>query len=247
MLLELKNIGKTFNPGTVNEKVALNGVSLQMEAGDFATIVGSNGAGKSTLLRLVAGILLVQGGKIKFGGKDRKKSGMTVGYMPQNPQTLFTANSLRKELAGERLEEAARLTKLTELLDRHPYDLSGGEQQRAAMAKLLLADPDIYLLDEPTKGIDAFFKRKLASVLDKLEQEGVAIVMVSHDVGTISSVVKSIVCVNRHVHRHDSNIITEEQLRNYDCPIQLISHGKVPHTVLASHPHDCCPHTRTEE
>mgnify|MGYP000827390742 CR=1 FL=1 len=64
---------------------------------------------------------------------------------------------------------------------------------------------------------------------------------------TISSVVKSIVCVNRHVHRHDSNIITEEQLRNYDCPIQLISHGKVPHTVLASHPHDCCPHTRTEE
>lgn len=74
-----------------------------------------------------------------------------------------------------------------------------------------------------------------------------AIVMISHDLGTITSVVRNIVCVNRYVHRHDSNIITEEQLRNYDCPIQLISHGKVPHTVLALHPHDCCPHTRTEE
>ena len=67
-----------------------------------------------------------------------------------------------------------------------------------------------------------------------------AIVMVSHDIGTISSVVKEIVCVNRRVHRHRSNIITEEQLRNYDCPIQLVSHGHIPHTVLEHHPGDCC-------
>lgn len=177
--LELKDVSFRYEKEQPN---IINELSLKVPEGCVLSILGGNAAGKSTLLRLVAGILPVQGGKIKFGGKDRKKSGMTVGYMPQNPQTLFTANSLRKELAGERLEEAARLTKLTELLDRHPYDLSGGEQQRAAMAKLLLADPDIYLLDEPTKGMDCEFKQCLAEIFDSLKARGKTIITVSHDV-----------------------------------------------------------------
>ena len=102
------------------------------------------------------------------------------------------------------------------------------------------------ILDEPANFVDNRFENELYRMLAELHGR-MAIVMISHDLGTITSVVRNIVCVNRYVHRHDSNIITEEQLRNYDCPIQLISHGKVPHTVLASHPHDCCPHTRTEE
>ena len=87
---------------------------------------------------------------------------------------------------------------------------------------------------EPANFVDNQFENELYRILQELNRR-MAIVMVSHDVGTISSVVKSIVCVNRHVHRHDSNIIDEEQLRNYGCPIQLISHGDVPHTVLSRH------------
>ena len=83
------------------------------------------------------------------------------------------------------------------------------------------------------------FEKELYRTLHELNAR-MAIVMVSHDIGTITSVVKEIVCVNRQVHRHRSNILTEEQLRNYDCPIQLVSHGHIPHTVLEHHPGDCC-------
>ena len=110
----------------------------------------------------------------------------------------------------------------------------------------VISDPKLLILDEPANFVDNRFENELYRMLAELHGR-MAIVMISHDLGTITSVVRNIVCVNRYVHRHDSNIITEEQLRNYDCPIQLISHGKVPHTVLALHPHDCCPHTRTEE
>jgi zinc transport system ATP-binding protein len=97
------------------------------------------------------------------------------------------------------------------------------------------------VLDEPTNFVDNQFENELYNLLHHLSEK-MAIIMVSHDIGTISSVVRSIMCVNRHVHRHDSNIITEEQLRNYNCPIQLISHGNVPHTILSEHEH--CPHCK---
>ena len=90
--------------------------------------------------------------------------------------------------------------------------------------------------------MDNKFEKELYRTLHELNTH-MAIVMVSHDIGTITSVVKEIVCVNRRVHRHRSNVLTEEQLRNYDCPIQLVSHGHIPHTVLEHHPGDgCCDH-----
>ncbi|MEG1405890.1 MAG: zinc ABC transporter ATP-binding protein, partial [Alistipes sp.] len=98
-------------------------------------------------------------------------------------------------------------------------------------------DPKLLILDEPTNFVDNKFENELYQMLHELNHR-MAIVMVSHDLGTITSVVKNIVCVNGHVHRHDSNMITAEQLRNYNCPIQLISHGNVPHTVLMNH--TCC-------
>ena len=177
--LELKDVSFRYEKEQPN---IINELSLKVPEGCVLSILGGNAAGKSTfccaLLRASCPFRAAKSTR----AAGQKKSGMTVGYMPQNPQTLFTANSLRKELAGERLEEAARLTKLTELLDRHPYDLSGGEQQRAAMAKLLLADPDIYLLDEPTKGMDCEFKQCLAEMFDSLKARGKTIITVSHDV-----------------------------------------------------------------
>ena len=112
--------------------------------------------------------------------------------LPQDPQSLFVKKNVREdleEMLGDpdrddsgRLERVAEICDITDLLESHPYDLSGGEQQRAALAKVLLTEPKILLLDEPTKGIDSFFKLKFAEVLEKLKEQGVTIIMVSHDV-----------------------------------------------------------------
>ena len=108
--------------------------------------------------------------------------------------------------------------------------------QRALLCRAIITEPRLLILDEPASFVDNIFEQELYALLRKLN-ERMAIVMVSHDLGTITSVVKSIVCVNRTVHRHDSNIITAEQLENYHCPIQIISHGNIPHTVLEHHNH----------
>jgi zinc transport system ATP-binding protein len=121
-------------------------------------------------------------------------------------------------------------------------EVSGGQMQRALLARAVISDPKLLILDEPANFVDNKFEKELYRTLHELNTH-MAIVMVSHDIGTITSVVKEIVCVNRRVHRHRSNVLTEEQLRNYDCPIQLVSHGHIPHTVLEHHPGDgCCDH-----
>ena len=179
----------------------LRGASLDVAPGSLLAIMGGNGAGKSTLLRVACGILKPYRGTVRIFGrklKDWKAGSLFDGclaLLPQDPQNLFVKKTVREDLAemlassrlpeaerARRIEHAIEMADIESLLDSHPFDLSGGEQQRAALAKVLLTEPKILLLDEPTKGIDAFFKRKLASVLDKLEQEGVAIVMVSHDI-----------------------------------------------------------------
>lgn len=120
-------------------------------------------------------------------------------------------------------------------LSRKPIGaISGGEMQRALLCRALISDPKLLILDEPTNFVDNKFEKELYEILASLNDR-MAIVMVSHDLGTITSYVKSIVCVNRTVHRHNTNNLTPEQLANYNCPIQLITHGDVPHTVLKRH------------
>ena len=139
--------------------------------------------------------------------------------------------------AYEVLEQAS----LADLRNRAIGELSGGQLQRVMLCRAIISQPKLLVLDEPANFVDNHFENELYNMLHHLSSN-MAIMMVSHDLGTISSVVRSIVCVNRHVHRHDSNIITEEQLLNYNCPIQLISHGHVPHTILAEH--TSCPHCK---
>ncbi len=154
------------------------GLSLEVRRGEFLAILGSNGAGKTTALRLLAGLEKPYRGEIRLGGR--------VGALPQDPRTLFLKSTVREELSSmtddrEKLGEMISLCRLGELLDRHPYDLSGGEQQRAALAKVLLTSPDILLLDEPTKGLDAGFRKTLAAIISELKRRGTAIIAVSHD------------------------------------------------------------------
>ena len=109
------------------------------------------------------------------------------------------------------------------------------------MCRAIIAEPKLLILDEPTNFVDNTFEKEFYALIKQLH-ERMAVMIVSHDIGTITSLVKSIICVNRHVHRHDSNILTEEQLRGYDCPIQILSHGDIPHTILEHHAGDGCKH-----
>ena len=186
----------------------VKGLSLTVRRGEFLALLGGNGTGKTTSLKLLSGLLQPCRGELETVGR--------LGVLPQNPQALFVKKTVREDLfellKGRSLSRAAQeaqvarvvtLCCLDELLDRHPYDLSGGEQQRAALAKILLLEPDVLLLDEPTKGLDAGFKQTLAEILQRLLHRGVAVLMVSHDIEFCA----------RYAHRcalfFDGTIVTE--------------------------------------
>lgn len=156
----------------------VKGLNLTVKKGELFAILGGNGAGKTTALKLLSGILKPYRGEVNVSGR--------IALLPQNPQALFVKKTVREDLLEITKDEAklsriANLCLLTELLDKHPYDLSGGQQQRAALAKILLIEPEILLLDEPTKGIDAEFKQALAGILQSLTNAGISVIMVSHD------------------------------------------------------------------
>ena len=186
----------------------VKGLSLDIKKGEIFAVVGGNGTGKSTAMSLIARIRFPYRGKIYLEGKEIGKYSDDdlyhgfLGVMPQNPQSLFVKKTVREDLyevidgKRERKSEAypiemkkkdavegiVSLTRLEGLLDRHPYDLSGGEQQRLALAKVLLLRPTILLMDEPTKGLDNHYKKELGEILRKLSEHGVTILMISHDV-----------------------------------------------------------------
>ena len=164
----------------------LKSVSMKAYPGELLCILGGNGTGKSTTLSVLSGIRKPYRGK--FSCKAKR-----VTALPQNPQMLLVKKNVREDLLsvfpGKKLHEVAdkigemvALCRLEGLLDRHPFDLSGGEQQRTALAKVLLQDPEVLLLDEPTKGVDNDFKITFAQILKELTDRGVCVIMVSHDV-----------------------------------------------------------------
>ncbi|WP_303149478.1 ABC transporter ATP-binding protein [Adlercreutzia equolifaciens] len=179
----------------------LRGTTLTVPEGSLFAVVGGNGTGKSTMLRAICGVARPYRGKITVLGrrlKDWKRAELFrggVAMLPQDPLNLMVKKTVRGDLeemldgrgltAGQRtaaVREVAALTDIVPLLDAHPFDLSGGEVQRAALAKVLLNEPRLLLLDEPTKGLDAFFKEKLAALLRSLTARGTTVLMVSHDI-----------------------------------------------------------------
>ena len=179
----------------------LRGTTLIVPEESLFAVVGGNGTGKSTMLRAICGVARPYRGKITVFGrrlKDWKRAELFrggVAMLPQDPLNLMVKKTVRGDLeemldgrgltAGQRtaaVREVAALTDIVPLLDAHPFDLSGGEVQRAALAKVLLNEPRLLLLDEPTKGLDAFFKEKLAALLRSLTARGTTVLMVSHDI-----------------------------------------------------------------
>lgn len=251
-LVTLHDVGVAYDG---NE--ALQHVDLEIGAEDFLGVIGPNGGGKTTLVRAILGTV-PHSGRIDYAPELFRGKERLIGYMPQisDFDRAFPISLLEVVLSGLQgqrgfrsrytrrdRDKALHLLEMSGLADaaHHPIgEVSGGQMQRALLCRAVIAEPRLLILDEPTNFVDNRFEKELYQTLRELNRR-MAIVMVSHDLGTITSVVKEIVCVNRHVHRHHSNLLTEEQLRNYDCPIQLLSHGPVPHTVLEHHPGDGCP------
>ena len=181
-------------------KEVLRGLSFKVKRGEWYCVLGGNGVGKSTTLKALCGIIKINRGDISVDGLDVKKAGKELfknrlAMVPQNPQALFTEITVGEELLEalcytdlkddekvKRVRDMMELMELSYLEKAHPYDLSGGEQQRLAIGKILLLEPEILLMDEPTKGLDPFFKKTLAGILRKLKEKGVTIFMVSHDI-----------------------------------------------------------------
>lgn len=238
---------------------ALQQVDLTIADDDFVGVIGPNGGGKTSLVKAILGTIPYTG-RIEFAREMFRGKERLIGYMPQITQfdrafPISIAEVVRSGLQGQRgfMSRFTRADrkKVQDLLDMAGIgtfadcpvgEVSGGQLQRALLCRAIISEPKLLILDEPTNFVDNRFEKELYQLLHELNRR-MAIVMVSHDIGTITSVVKEIVCVNRHVHRHHSNVLTEEQLRNYDCPIQVISHGRIPHTVLEHHSGDgCCNH-----
>lgn len=210
-------------------------LSLEVKKGEFYALVGGNGTGKSTTLSLLSRVHQPYKGRIYLEGKDLrsfKDNQLYCGYlgvMPQNPQSIFLKKTVLEDLysviGGKKeklskeynlsmkkekaIEGIVSLTHLNGLLDRHPYDLSGGEQQRLALAKVLLLRPKILLMDEPTKGMDAEYKEELGGILKKLQSHGMTIFMISHDVEFVAEYADTTGLF------FEGNIVTSKKTRDF--------------------------------
>ena len=181
ILLKCKDIYFQY---TKESPLILERIHLEVPQGAFLALLGGNGSGKSTFLKVLAGILTPLKGKIQTHA--------SIGYLPQNPMVLFHEATVRAQLRSalpenpssqeeQELNQLISFLSLQPLLEHHPYDLSGGEMQKVALATVLLIQPDLLLLDEPTKGLDPYFKEQLAQYLKTLLSQGKTIIMVSHD------------------------------------------------------------------
>jgi len=230
--------------------VVLENVTMSVEENDFIGIIGPNGGGKTTLLKVILGLLKPFSGRVDYSPGGLKLS--QIGYMPQVAQgdvlfpvtvedVVLSGLMLNKGAAGrmgkEERKHAARVMDelgLAPLACQALNELSGGQLQRVYLARAVSGSPRLLLLDEPATYVDASFEADFYDKL-KLLNERMTIMMVSHDVGTISTWVKSFACVNGSLFYHPHSKITEEDLRMYGCPIQLVTHGDVPHIVLHKH------------
>lgn len=242
-ILELKNITAGYD-----HEAVLHNVNLEICENDFIGIIGPNGGGKTTLLKVILGLLKPFSGEVIYYTSKQN----LFGYLPQNNRfdqrfpisvTEVVLSGLMSEKGLYKSYTRTEKQMAWELLDKYGMgnykkapigDLSGGQMQRVFLCRAIISSPRILILDEPTTYVDSNFEKEFYTILQELSKS-VSIIMVSHDLGTICSYVKTIACVNGELHYHKSNLISPEQLQSYHCPIELITHGQVPHRVLKTH------------
>ncbi len=197
-VIELKNVWFRYERDLPD---ILRATSLQVHRGEIYCILGGNGTGKTTMLNVISGLNKAYRGKVLIDGKPIKEyKGNSLyrkklAYLPQNPQTVFIKDTVREDFTEilealdipknertQKTDAVAEKIGISHILNKHPFDLSGGEQQKCAIAKMLLLEPEILLLDEPTKGLDAYSKRTLKEILASLKNDGLTVLTVTHDV-----------------------------------------------------------------
>ncbi|MFO7671598.1 MAG: ATP-binding cassette domain-containing protein [Bacteroidales bacterium] len=239
-IVQIRNLEAGYQGNRV-----LRNVSLSIMEHDFIGIIGPNGGGKTTLLKVIMGLMKPIKGTVEYA-IDRSE----IGYLPQGSQLDERFPITVREVVASGLKNRFRLTHqdrvqmektlkstgLEKLQSRSIGALSGGELQRTLLARAIVSSPRLLVLDEPDTHVDNRFEMELYHLLRKLNQT-MTILLVSHDIGTISPYIKSIACVNRDLHYHASNEINAEQLKVYNCPIEIITHGTVPHRVMKTHNH----------
>ena len=245
-LINLKNVTVAYDKEPI-----LENINLEIFENDFIGVIGPNGGGKTTLLKAILGLIKPKKGELLFS-EEIKTRRNPFGYLPQVrnidkkfPITVFDVVRSGYQASQKLWKTKEEKEKATSLLnemgilgirDKAIGELSGGQMQRVFLCRALISDPKILILDEPDTFVDNRFEGELYEKLKELNKR-MGIILVSHDVGTISSYVKTIACVNKQLHYHPSNNISSEQLEKYNCPIQIITHGEVPHTVLKTHHH----------
>jgi len=235
------------------EVIALENVSFSVYEHDFLGIIGPNGGGKSTLLKVILGLIRPHHGSVSVFGQPPEHARRRVGYVSQRsvfdrdfPASVwdvvlmgrYSRAGILRRYSGRDKAEAERALARVGMLEHRSKQigrLSGGQQQRVFVARALVSDPELLLLDEPTASIDSTMQTEFYELLEDLK-DSLTIVMVSHDIGAVSVHVDKIACLNRQIYYHGSRELTSEVLEaTYQCPVQLIAHGAVPHRVLKEH------------
>lgn len=245
ILFEMESLSASY--GT---NIVLNDVNFIVRENDFVGVIGPNGGGKTTLLKIILGLLKPLKGSLVFN--TELINSKSIGYLPQistgdvnYPVTvkdvvlsgLMIQKGIISYMSPSDKKKASIVIDelgLSKIAGSSINELSGGQLQRVFLGRAIIGNPKLLLLDEPANFVDTTFENDFYEKLKELNNR-MAILMVSHDVGTISSHIKSFACVNRRLHYHDSHEITNDDLQAYGCPIQLITHGEVPHTVLKQH------------
>jgi zinc transport system ATP-binding protein len=247
-IIELKDVSVKYPNGVT----ALDGINIDINSKDLIALIGPNGAGKSTLLKIILGLIKPTSGIVKlFGSTDLAKNLKYVGYVPQSAQardpnlpfSVYETVMLgRIPVAGllhgtrekdkQKVEETLKLFGIYELRDRKIGQLSGGQAQRVFLAKAMVAEPKLLLLDEPTSGVDTTSKKEFYNMLDRLNKErDITVVLSSHDIGVITKIANRVLCINRaqfFCGENEDFAADIEIHKLYEHPVELIEHDDHP-------------------
>ena len=249
-LIEIRNITAGYGKKTV-----LRDVSVDVFDRDFLGIIGPNGGGKTTLLKIILGLIKPFSGSITFYQEGKPVPAIRMGYLPQinNIDRKFPISvreTVASGLVGQKRmfrsftdEQWQRTDEVIRQMNLEPYarnpigELSGGQLQRVLLGRAVVSRPQLLILDEPNSYVDKQFESNFYESLTEINHES-AIILVSHDIGTILPLVQNVACVNETIHYHPGRDISAEWLgEHYICPIELIGHGDLPHRVLKKHDH----------
>jgi len=246
--IDVRDLSFSYGSQTI-----IDHVTFTVGKGDFLGIIGPNGGGKTTLLRLLLGLLQPVGGSIRIDGELPKVRRHLIGYIPQEtgmnktfPVSVLDVvlmgisgrRGLFKNITREDREKAfshLELLGLASLADRPIAQLSGGQRQKTLLARAMVGEPAMLFLDEPTASVDSAGEVDIYEYLQRRNEDGVTVVLVTHNTGAISRYVKSVACVNRQLYFHPDGKIGHETVnRTFGCQVDLIAHG-VPHRVFHDH------------